>query len=576
MKRILNFLLIISFFILLFAATATTSTDFSQDLGRHIKLGEIIVKTGRVPSVNLFSYTHSQFQFINHHWFSEVVFYFLYEKINPVSLLILKIILVLMAFFFVIKTAEKKSNILTAIISACIFFPLFLDRNDIRPELFGYVFYAVFLYVFISVKRVNRFLLIIPLLLVFWVNLHISFVFGIMLGFFITVKIYFELIKNKESLNKLYVFIFSFFLVLLNPNGITGALYPLKIFGNYGYPIVENQNVFFLSQRISNHLITYFFIISPFVIVTILFLFFRKKTLEGLLLLCMFSISIFQIRHFPFFILTAIPFTAWMIYSFFLYIKRIFKKIYFESYQNTAMLLLCLIIGFSSFFFFDNSYSKTFDSDKRFGFGYGESEKEATDFILNHNLKGNIYNNFDIGGYLIYRLYPKYRLFIDNRPEAYPSNFVQKIYIPMQENQDLQDSIFNKYKINTIVFSHTDQTPWAQQFLSGIQKENKWKLVFINSKIIIFTQNSGLSDLRDNNLSLKSKIENENNYLNLVRYSGILKIINKEELASESFEKAKKLGTDSCSLKRFTVEQMKNSIYFSQINDYKRSAFWCF
>jgi len=99
MNRIPKLVLAVFFFILLFSATATTSIDFTQDLGRHLKLGEIIIQTGRVPSTNLFSYTYPQFSFINHHWLSEVIFYVLYHNIHPFSLIVLKTLFVLGAFF---------------------------------------------------------------------------------------------------------------------------------------------------------------------------------------------------------------------------------------------------------------------------------------------------------------------------------------------------------------------------------------------------------------------------------------------------------------------------------------------
>jgi len=250
---------------------------------------------------------------------------------------------------------------------------------------------------------------------------------------------------------------------------------------------------------------------------------------------------------------------------------------YLDRYKDFIILLLCFIIGFSSFFFFDNSYYKTFDIDKQFGFGYvEENEKEATDFILNNHLKGNIFNNFDIGGYLAYRLYPSYRLFVDNRPEAYPSNFFQETYIRMQEDEKLQREIFAKYHIQTIVLGHPEQAPWAQTFLSRIQGDKSWRLVFLNSHFIIFTQQTNFVDLRDNNSPIIDRIRKENNYLDLLRLTGVLQILRKEDLAAISFAKAKKIGTESCAIKRLTVLELKNSVYFTQVNEYIRGSFWCF
>jgi len=76
------------------------------------------------------------------------------------------------------------------------------------------------------------------------------------------------------------VFILTPILMLLNPHGIYGLLYPLNIFTNYGYTIVENQNIFFLHEVTSNQNITYFFFLLPCVIVSIGVLYARKKVFE--------------------------------------------------------------------------------------------------------------------------------------------------------------------------------------------------------------------------------------------------------------------------------------------------------
>ncbi|KKT25633.1 MAG: hypothetical protein UW11_C0025G0017, partial [Parcubacteria group bacterium GW2011_GWA2_43_9b] len=42
-----------------------SASAINQDLGRHLKMGEIIWQTGHVPITNLFSYTNPNFAFIN-------------------------------------------------------------------------------------------------------------------------------------------------------------------------------------------------------------------------------------------------------------------------------------------------------------------------------------------------------------------------------------------------------------------------------------------------------------------------------------------------------------------------------
>ncbi|PJE69283.1 hypothetical protein COU96_00565, partial [Candidatus Shapirobacteria bacterium CG10_big_fil_rev_8_21_14_0_10_38_14] len=60
-------------FLVIFLAYFHQLDDFDQDLGRHIKLGEIIWQTKKVPVMNLFSYTHPDFPTLDHHWGSQVI-----------------------------------------------------------------------------------------------------------------------------------------------------------------------------------------------------------------------------------------------------------------------------------------------------------------------------------------------------------------------------------------------------------------------------------------------------------------------------------------------------------------------
>ena len=59
----------------------------------------------------------------------------------------------------------------------------------------------------------------------------------------------------------------------------------------------------------------------------------------------------------------------------------------------------------------DKLLSPRFD-DKRF-------PSAAVDFVLQNNLPGNMFSYDQYGGYLIYRLYPKYKVFVDGRSDFY-------------------------------------------------------------------------------------------------------------------------------------------------------------
>jgi hypothetical protein len=50
--------------------------------------------------------------------------------------------------------------------------------------------------------------------------------------------------------------------------------------------------------------------------------------------------------------------------------------------------------------------------------------KGAVDWIVGNEPKGNIFNSYNWGGYLIWKLYPDYRVFIDGRCDMYGAKFV--------------------------------------------------------------------------------------------------------------------------------------------------------
>ena len=128
-----KFLLLFFVFSFLFR----TDHSFDQDLGRHIKLGEIIWQTKEVPKTNLFSYTNEDFPFINTHWLFEVVAYGFSQTIGLSAFLVLKIIIFLFASFLVIKTIPKNNQVLLLPLGF-IFFHVLRERTELSLSHFRY------------------------------------------------------------------------------------------------------------------------------------------------------------------------------------------------------------------------------------------------------------------------------------------------------------------------------------------------------------------------------------------------------------------------------------------------------
>lgn len=577
--KFLKLVLLLCLLFFVFSFTFSTSQDFNQDLGRHLKLGEIISKTKSVPNINLFSYTYPGFPFINHHWMSEIIFYNLVRFFGLSSLIYLKIALITLSVLIILKSTTNRATYISGVISALLFSPLLVERADIRPEIFAYFLFSWLLLIVVTYQKNSRKIYFIPLIIVLWINLHISFIFGILLIILLAIKML--VMKDRKIKNWFFIF-FGFLVLFFNPNFLKGILYPLTIFQNYGYPIVENQNLFLLNTLTFNPLIKYFFLLSPIVIVSFIVVLLTGQFIEAIILLIFFCLAIWQIRHFPFFVFAAIPTVAKALN----YIETSFIKWVCEFRGRNEhrphilkfiiLILLCFMYLFLAWFFISNRYYQVFDIDKSFGFGYEENAKPAVEFLQKNNLAKNIYSNFDIGGYLIYKLYPKYQLFVDNRPEAYPAEFLHRTGITLLQNPQNLDNLFQKYQIHTIFFAHTDETSWGQFFLKRILQQNTWKLVFLDSSVVIFSKNTVLPDIRNSQIYLKNRIDNENNYLSLLRLTRILSLTQNNDLAQKALKKAATNNLYSCVIRRYEYQLLADSINFTDAEELKNKNWWCF
>ena len=67
----------------------------------------------------------------------------------------------------------------------------------------------------------------------------------------------------------------------------------------------------------------------------------------------------------------------------------------------------------------------------------------------------------------------------------------------MQQKKDIFQQAEKRYAFKTILFSHTDQTPWAEQFLTWISQDPSWKITYFDETMVILQKNSGTALIDD-------------------------------------------------------------------------------
>jgi hypothetical protein len=499
--KVLPYAALIVPIVLMALLSVHTLTSIYQDIGRHITLGRIIWETGSVPSTNLFSYTAPDFPFINHHWLAEVLLYWGECAVGMAGLIVVKAVLIAGAFGLALAAAWRRHLALPGLVLAFVAMLIMAERTDVRPEVLSFLFLAWFLFVLyrhssFDIRHSTFLLWSLPLVQLVWVNSHIYFFMGptLFAAFLIG-----EFAKRKSESQNPKSQTISFrdskleFRTLLiigalvvaatfaNPNGIQGATYPLKVFGNYGYSVMENKGPFFLAAWGYPQMTSYA-LYAGILLTGVTFVYARRHLRQHVVGIILYIVTaafaLTMVRNFPLFALTMMPVAL--------------RNLELGGWRDRKHELLAgalLILTLFGVSVVTNQVYTQARIGKRFGLIVPEGYHAPVDFFRGVGIKGPIFNNFDIGSYLIWKL-PEEKVFVDGRPEAYPAGFLQDVYIKMQEDEEAWVAHAETYGINAIFWNTYDITPWSQTFEARIRTDKDWVSVYDANGILILIRDT--------------------------------------------------------------------------------------
>lgn len=463
------------------------------DLGRHLKLGEIVVNCLCIPQTNLFSYTHSDFPIVNHEWLGEVIYYFVASVFGLNGLLVFKILLVITAASLIYSVALKKGSLFWVTVFSLLSITIFSMRFFVLPELFSYLLIGLFIFLIEKYKESKKIYLlwILPFLELLWVNMHIYFILGVSIyGFFFLEKLFHEKRFDKKIILIGTMLIAS---TIINPSGINGALLPFTFSTNYGFTVEENKSPLTILTPSSTNSNMVYTVIMQIVIFEIL---------VGL-----FAVGIFlkeQWRntfHFGNGIMAAflgLKFTRCIslfgllgfipLVQLFTSLEKKTKNSLEEPLRNiikgSIMILVSLVVIF---------HIKGVIEYKILQFTFVPSAEHATAFMKQTNMQGNIFNNYIIGNYLIYAFYPEKKVYVDARPEAYPAAFFDEYWRMMADEQFFNEQV-EKYNINAVVFNVAyEDSVRSRPFLFRLLQSLDWVPVYADGTVTIFVRNNKMN-----------------------------------------------------------------------------------
>ncbi|HIE39274.1 MAG TPA: hypothetical protein EYH30_00830 [Anaerolineales bacterium] len=165
-------------FVGLFAMAVRAPAD--TDTWWHLQAGRATLESGHILQTDLFSHTRYGSAWVNHSWLSQVILYWLFDHFSYAGLGLWMGAVVVATFALVYLQMEGDPFtrafilVLAAATSAVVWIA--------RPQLLSFLLTAVVAYLLYLFKwrRVNR-LWLLPLIFVLWVNLHAGYALGFML-----------------------------------------------------------------------------------------------------------------------------------------------------------------------------------------------------------------------------------------------------------------------------------------------------------------------------------------------------------------------------------------------------------
>ncbi len=411
----LIFLAVFSFLIL---DPAQLLTD--GDTGFHIRAGEWMLQNLKFPTQDLFSFYVPTLPWSNHSWLSEVIMGGLHLLAGLRGVAALYALLISLLGYFLFRILNRISgNILAASLIGTLAFINTISHWHARPHIFSMLFMLIWLDGISQYLNQNKrwIFWVGPGAMLFWVNLHGGFLLGFVILGIILIGLVFEMGWNRDENHSAKISQFKHLGILLltlipiacmNPDGVHGLLYPLQM--------MKNQE---LMRSVDEYLppnfhLPTFFVFQVFIFLWILLAGIKVNKLrahEVLLEVLFLKMALFSKRHVPLFglvsayILTphfAIAFNHGT-GSFIKHFRRLSARL--QSIQLRSRSGVWAIAGGAILL------GLVFLRHEPLAFEYEKFPVKATDHLLAHPIKGNMFNDSGFGGYLIYRLWPQYKVF---------------------------------------------------------------------------------------------------------------------------------------------------------------------
>lgn len=465
-------------FLGLFAMAARNATD--PDLWWHLKTGQLIVEQGRVPHSDPFSYTRAGEPWVAHEWLTEVLLYELERTTGWAGLIVTFSAVTAAAFYLVYLRCGGNTYVagVAALCAALATIPLW----GVRPQILSLLLTSLWLLILERSERAPKLLWWTVPLTLLWVNLHAGFALGLALSLLFLASQWLERALGSSQQNAARVGTaalilgLDFLIVPLNPNGVRLFLYPIETLRSTAMQnyIAEWASPHFHRAEYWPFLLI---VLSTFAILSWAHM--RVRPRDLILLLVSLYAGLCSIRLIPLFVLIATPILA----------KHFSERLEKRSARSGSRapvplsslsmrgvfngLIIAAMAVFAAVHITQVIQRQPQAEAEHF-------PAAAVAFLQSHSPQGPIFNHYDWGGYLIWKLYPSVRVFIDGRADLYGEEMLHQFADTSQFKGSWQQAL-ERWKIDTVL------VPADSPLATGLRSLPAWTISYQDSHAIILT-----------------------------------------------------------------------------------------
>lgn len=429
------------------------------DLFFHLKAGEDILRQGAIPATDPYTFTHAGGAWHAHEWLFALLIHLLFDHFGYLGVKLLVALMGSGALLVSASALTRRHPLELPVIAALAL--LLVPFLAPRPQLFTYLFFAVYLFALLRYKyrAQTRHLWGLPLLMVVWVNVHGGYLLGIAI---IAALIASEWLGGwlsptpaapRTRLRPLLLTLLAVIAAsLLNPWGVHHWWFPFALMESSAVAVIsEWQPLAFNTLLARGYLLALALLFIAYLYTP------RRPDLTELLLpWAMVVASFTAVRHLPLALLAILPFLlhtlgAWLTSAPFQshpWVARLRRGLAQggelggrESLLNgliLAVVAVLLVVSYPRYHADDAAKLNALVPAR------------ATDFIIAANLGGRLFNTYHYGGYLIFRLAPRQRVFIDIRGDMFGKELIDD-YRTLYHAQPGWQALLDRYAIDTIV-----------------------------------------------------------------------------------------------------------------------------